>query len=185
VHPISSSSGTLCISISNGSIVPVPEATQTGGFDNSSTALLPFATLTTTTTNIGQSLVGAPTHALPTVTYTATAQNGFNTTTTATLALAVSFQWLGHSSDGLVEHVIYGLDCNDTTSVHSDGNCPFDGACRRIRCDCHGHIPGSGPRDVHDKFFSLLPTLSPSMSRIMLSAPAPIPSRYCLQIVSP
>ena len=72
-----SSSGTFCVSLSNGTITPVPEATQTGGFDNSNTALLPYATLTTTTTSLGQSLAGASTHPYPTVTYAATSQNGF------------------------------------------------------------------------------------------------------------
>jgi hypothetical protein len=90
------SSGSLCITITNGTISPVPEGTQTGGFDNSSAATtLPYATLSTPTTNLGVSLAGAPTHALPTVTFTATSQNGFNATATATLNLAATFNGTG------------------------------------------------------------------------------------------
>lgn len=90
-----SSSGNLCVQVANGTTSPVPESTQTGSFDNRDTTTLPYATLSTATTNLGQSLAGAPTHALPSVTYTATSQNGFNTTTTTTLNLAVTFNGTG------------------------------------------------------------------------------------------
>jgi len=85
----------LCVFLSNGTLTPVPESVQTGGFDNSDTTLLPYATLSTTSTNLGASLAGAPTHALPTVTFTATAQNGFDTTNTATLELATTVNGTG------------------------------------------------------------------------------------------
>ncbi len=90
----SSSNGNFCVSFANGTIVPVPEALQNGGFDNSNTATLPSATLSTTTTNLGQSLTGAPTHALPTATFTLTSQNGFNTSI-PTLTLATSVNGTG------------------------------------------------------------------------------------------
>ena len=89
------SSGNLCVTITNGTTTPVTEGTRTGSFDNSDTTLLPYATLSTPTIDLGQSLAGAPTHALPTVTFTATAQNGFDTTSPATLDLAASVNGTG------------------------------------------------------------------------------------------
>jgi hypothetical protein len=87
--------GKICVTVTNGTIIPVTEATRGGGFDNSNTATLPYATLSTTTINLGQSLAGAPTHALPSVTYTATAKNGFNTSSTPQLTMAVAFNGTG------------------------------------------------------------------------------------------
>ena len=93
--PSVSSIGHLCISISNGSTGAVPENVQTGGFDNSDTTTLPYATLSTTISNLGESLAGSPTHSLPTAMYTITSQNGFETSTAPQLALAVSFNGTG------------------------------------------------------------------------------------------
>lgn len=94
--PKTSSNGNLCVSFANGTTTPVPESVQTGGFDNSNTSMLPYAILTTPTTNLGISLPGAPTHALPLATYTATSQNGFNTSSTpAQLTLAASVNGTG------------------------------------------------------------------------------------------
>jgi hypothetical protein len=90
-----SSSGNLCVAFTNGTKILVTESTRTGSFDNSSTATLPYATLTTPTINLGVSLAGTPTYALPSVTFTATSQNGFNTTGTATVNLAAAFNGTG------------------------------------------------------------------------------------------
>src|SRR5712692_901275 len=89
------SSGTLCATVTNGTTTPVPEATRTGSFDNSDTTMLPYATLTTSRTNLGISLPGAPTHPIPITTYTATSQNNFNTSSTPQLTLATSVNGTG------------------------------------------------------------------------------------------
>jgi len=89
------SSGNLCVTLTNGTVVPVTESTRGGFFDDSNTATLPYATVTTPATNLGLSLAGAPSHALPTVTFTATSQNGFNTTSTTTLNLAAIINGTG------------------------------------------------------------------------------------------
>jgi hypothetical protein len=94
-YPSASANDHLCISISNGSIGSVSENVQTGHFDNSDTTTLPFVTLSTTTVNLGQSLVGGPAHALPKVTYTATSQNNFQLSSSPQLTLAVSFNGSG------------------------------------------------------------------------------------------
>ena len=93
--PGSSSNGNLCVALSNGTVTPVPESTQTGGFDNSDTTVLAYATLSTTAASLGSSLAGAPTHSLPTTTFSAMSQNGFNTTSTAQLSLAATINGTG------------------------------------------------------------------------------------------
>jgi hypothetical protein len=95
---IVSSDGDLCVAFSNGTISTVPETTQNGGFDNSDTSMVYYATISTSTNNLGVSLQGAPTVTMPKVTYTATSQNGFNNTLvnpTPTLALGVIINGTG------------------------------------------------------------------------------------------
>ena len=94
-YPSASSKDHLCISISNGTTSSAPENVNTGAFDNSDITTLPYATLSTTSANLGQSLIGSPAHALPRVMYTATSQNGFQTSTAPQLTLAVSFNGTG------------------------------------------------------------------------------------------
>lgn len=93
--PTTSSKGQLCVSMSNGTKGAAPENVQTSTFDNSATTTLPYVTLSTTSVNLGQSLVGSPAHALPRVTYTATSQNGFQVSLAPQLTLAASFNGTG------------------------------------------------------------------------------------------
>ena len=84
------SGSTICVSITNGTTVLVPEAVQSGSFDNSDTTTLAFATISTNSTSLGQSLAGAPTHTIPPVRFVARSQNGFNASSNPTIQLAVA-----------------------------------------------------------------------------------------------
>lgn len=77
---------TTCVKMSNGTTAPVAEAIQTGGFDNSNAASLPYASLTSAKTSLGQFLFGLA--ASTTDVLTVTAVNGFETTTSPTVTFS-------------------------------------------------------------------------------------------------
>ena len=84
------SGSTICVSIPNGTTVLVPEAVQGGNFNNSDTTTLAFATISTNSTSLGQSMAGAPTHTISPITFAARSQNGFNLSSNPTIQLAVA-----------------------------------------------------------------------------------------------
>jgi len=82
----SSVSGTTtCVSMPNGTTQPTAESVQSGGFDNSNLAILPYVTMSPAKNSLGQFLQGLSSSTTDVLTLTSV--NQFNTTTTPTVSL--------------------------------------------------------------------------------------------------
>ncbi len=78
-------STTTCVSMPNGTTTPTPETVQAGSFDNSNTTMLPYATMTSAKTTLGQFLSGLA--ASTTDVLTITPVNGFETSSSPTVTM--------------------------------------------------------------------------------------------------